>query len=113
MSENFLFLFIYCLTIMVIRVGVYLFPDRNLIINKKEIHHFWIGILAIIVSFFTPYFATTLYGIGLALFADELFFMVFGGGNDKNYWSIKSLLGVLIISLLVILFSSTILDFIL
>lgn len=42
-----------------------------------------------------------LFSIGLGAAADELFFMIFGGGTVRDYWSIHSVLGAVVVAVII------------
>jgi len=92
---------LYVLTIISIRLGVFLLPERDLMLFGIVIHHFLIGLaLALIALLFrktTP--ATILFPIGLGLAADQLIFILLGAGKDAQYWSPGSVLGAIILAL--------------
>jgi len=44
---------------------------------------------------------TGLFFIGLGAAADELFFMIFGGGTVRDYWSIHSVLGAIVMAVII------------
>lgn len=105
-KENILFLTA-LITIILVRLKIYLFPV-HLYIGNSILYHFWIGVFLIIISLIIPnkFNKTKLYtlGIGLGLFIDELIFMLTGAGSFTQYWSLSSTLGAFI--LIIILFLS-------
>jgi len=77
-----------------------LIPGVDIRIKKISIHHFWIGLALFIGIYFLPLGQTlSLVGlaIGLGLIIDEFTFIILGGGSDKEYQSVPSLLGTLVI----------------
>lgn len=102
MKKENLFYIAYILTILVIRIGVFLFPQRKIIIDGTIIHHFWIGVILVLIFLIIPKiynsFRMILFSIGLGIITDELIFMILGGGTVQEYWSIYSVSGTIILA---------------
>jgi hypothetical protein len=107
MKKGNIFYLIFILTILAIRTWVFFFPQKKLIINGMAIHHFWIGAIIIlsVLLLLNNYnrLKSILFPIGLGLTADELTFIVLGGGTVRNYWSAYSVFGTLIILIVIFL----------
>ncbi len=101
LSKGSIFYLISAFTILGIRVGVFLHPTGKIRLSGVPIHHFWIGCALMAFAFTIPrkgsYAKLTLFSFGFAGFADELAFMLRGDGSLANYWSLYSVLGVLIV----------------
>ncbi len=105
----------FILTIVIIRVGVFLIPGVDITVGKFILHHFWFGVLLLMINFFIKEGRFNqkfiLFGIGLGLFLDELIFMLLGGGGDLQYWNIYSVIGTMLIVLLIFFLRGEILGF--
>lgn len=110
-KEN-IFYLISVFTILVIRVWVFLFPLRKIIIFGILIHHFWIGIIIILFVLLLPRkylgLKEILFPIGLGVAVDELIYMILGGGTVKDYWSPYSVSGVIIMMAIIFIFRDSI-----
>lgn len=98
MKKENVFYLLCIFTVLIVRTGVFLFPANKIIVLGTVIHHFWIGLAIIIVIFLFLrrywIFRTIFLPIGLGLFADEFFYIIFGAGPVfPNYWSWYSLGG--------------------
>ena len=64
------------------------------------IHHFWLGFIFMLVSLALSAkhlrAKNILLGIGYGILADELIFMLTGGGGYSNYWSLTSIFGMIL-----------------
>ena len=64
------------------------------------IHHFWLGFLFLLLSlaFSARHLRikNILLGIGYGILADELIFIISGGGGYSNYWSFTSIIGMIL-----------------
>lgn len=106
MKQKNLFFIIFLLTIILIRIFVIIFPERDTYIFGILIHHFWYGIILLLIVFTIPkkYSIPKIFlsAIGLGYITDQLIFILLGAGKDKEYWALPSLLGTII--LIVIIF---------
>jgi hypothetical protein len=89
------------ITIIVARLSVVLFPESDIYIFGLNFHHFWTGLIIILLSLFLIKTKSSLgiviFGIGAGLVSDQLVFMLLGGGGDKEYWSFIPTSSVVII----------------
>jgi len=101
------FYLISILTILAVRSGVFLFPQKKLIIGGTIIHHFWIGaaliLFVLLLSKRYDGLRMPLFFIGLGLAADELIYIVLGGRTVSEYWSIHSVFGAVIMAVMIFL----------
>lgn len=108
MQRKDVFYLITVLTVVAIRTEVFLFPARQLVVYGVLVHHFWIGValilLAVVLSKKYSTAVTVLSSIGLGLVADELIFMLLGGGTVHDYWSIYSVWGVIVVMVIIFIF---------
>ncbi len=76
---------------LVVRLIVFLYP-KHLIIFGVLIHHFWTGVLLMLIAILflkkQKKFNFLIFGVGLGLFIDEFGFMLLGGGDFPQYWSL-------------------------
>lgn len=107
MSRGNIFYLISVLTILGIRLGVFLFPAGKVRVSGVPIHHFWIGVFVIALALLVPkpqkLARLILFSFGFAGFADELTFMLRGDGTLANYWSPYSIYGVIVVMMTVLL----------
>ncbi len=105
MKKDNIFYLIFILTILSMRLGVFLFPTRKLIISGVTVHHFWVGVILI---FLVMLLAKRYNGLRMAVFsagsgltADELIYIILGGKTVNEYWSVYSVSGVIIMAAIV------------
>lgn len=83
-------------------------------IDGLRINHFWIGASLVLVTLFLSksYKALKiiLFPIGLGLVADELTFMIFSHRTIDDYWSVRSITGLVIAMILVFIFREKLLN---
>ena len=94
-------------TVVGIRLGVKLIPDKDVILFGVIIHHFWIGVLMVLIGWLLPeiaYVSILLFGIGLGLIADHLIYMFLGAGGDPEYWAKGSTIGAAFTLLVLFIF---------
>lgn len=105
MKRENLFYLIFVLTILIVRISVITMPEFHIIFSDMLIHHFWFGIILLLVGLIMPknkeYPKIFLYGIGAGLIIDQLVFMILGAGRNKEYWALPSLLGAIIITFII------------
>ena len=96
-------------TVLAIRLGVKLIPNKDVKIFGVIIHHFWMGVALVVIGWFLPniaYVSVLIFAIGLGLIADHLIYMILGAGGDKEYWAKGSLIGAGAMLILVFIFRS-------
>jgi hypothetical protein len=103
-KEN-LFYLIFILTIVLIRVGVFLIPNVDIVFWNVVIHHFWFGVVLLIAWLLIKENKIGIYsfGIGSGLMVDQLAFILLGSGGDFEYWG-PSLLGAVVLAVLIYFF---------
>lgn len=105
---------IFVITIILIRIGVFLFPLNKIIIGGLRINHFWIGLaFFLIVGLLAKRYnllRMILFSIGLGIVSDELFFMIFSNRTIDDYWSIYSVSGLIIIMIIVFISRKKLVD---
>jgi hypothetical protein len=115
-KENFLYLLIF-LTLLIVRVSVFLIPEVTIKFLGLIIHHFWFGIILIAIGFFISrkksFPKLLFYSIGIGLFIDQLVFMILGAGTDQQYWALPSLLSAIILLIIIFPFRKKMAEFIL
>ena len=99
-----LFFLIFITTIIIIRFGIYAFPNIDLKLGGLIIHHFWFGIILIVVSILIKHKNVRLiiFAIGSGLAIDQFVFIVLGGG-DLTYWNALSTMSTIILIMIVFL----------
>ncbi len=103
-KEN-LFYFITILTILATRLSKFFFlRDVHFRIVGIIIHHFWFGLflflIGILISKKKRFAKILFYGIGIGLIIDELIFMLLGGGLDREYWKLFSVIGAISVAII-------------
>jgi len=115
MEDGLLLISVSTLTIVGIRLGVWLIPEVDIKLFRRVIHHFWFGIFFIFLSFPLSAVNHTLgvvaLGVGLGLAADELVFMLHGGGRDKQYWTVPYVVGSAALLLSIASFQTSLVNF--
>jgi hypothetical protein len=98
-------------TVFLIRFFEFLL-NKHIILDGFVVHHFWTGILLVLICCFisNSFLKLILYGIGLGLIADESVFIVIGG-NTNLYWTIPSIAGAIFSLAILFLFRKKIVDF--
>ena len=103
-KENLFFLLI-LITILITRISIIIIPEVNITLFNIIIHHFWFGVILMLIGLFIPkklfIFKIGIYGIGAGLIIDQLIFMILGAGQDKEYWAFPSLIGMIIMTFIV------------
>ena len=116
MKRSNIFYFIFTLTILITRLGVSLFPSNQIIVYGVRINHFWIGIILILLvlslskSYNYNVLKMVLFSVGLGITTDELFFMIFSNRTINDYWSIYSIAGLIISTVIVFIFREKLLS---
>ena len=114
MSE---FLITFVIALIATRFGVYFayeymhkrskgLPAPNLL--GIRIHHYHYGIALTLIAIAVK--SEIVLGIGLALFVDELPFLLIGGDSHEDNYSAIANIGVIVFGTLVVLFSGQILE---
>jgi hypothetical protein len=110
-NEN-IFCLLLILTIIISRLSVLIFPERDVILAGIVIHHYVYGIILIIISYvFTiksRIIKTCFLGIGAGFIVDQLVFVILGGGKDKEYFQLISLISPFILTLIIFIYRSKI-----
>ncbi len=101
MNQTIYFIIIFISTILATRIFLYLKPTPSPTIKGFRLHHYMFGLILILVGMLLT--NITIYAVGLGLFIDELPYILLKGKNHKDNYSTKSLLGVLILMIVVIL----------
>ena len=114
MKKENIFFIILTLTILLIRTEVFLYPSNHVSTNGLVVNHFWIGVIFILfVLFLSKSYNKSklvIFSIGLALVVDELTFIIFSSRTINDYWSVYSILGVIIIMIIIFMYRGKLLD---
>ena len=110
MDKGNVFFLVFILTILVIRTSIFLFPEQKIRISEIVIHHFWIGLVFVLIALLLKGFESdwVLFSVGLAMVADELIYMILGAGPVSNYWNIYSVSGAVLNSVIVFILKNRI-----
>ena len=102
------------LTVLAIRLEVFIFPANKIMVDGMRVNHFWIGAILVLVALFLlkNYNALKMiiFPIGLGLAADELTFMIFSHRTINDYWSVYSIAGLVISMIIVFIFREKLLS---
>ena len=109
------FILTFLLTILLIRLVLYLHPF-DVVYHNKELHHFWFGLIFFIAGLLIKnkykYLKIFLLGVGLGALIDELLLILMKLSSDI-YWSGIYIIEIIILSLLIIIYRKNILTFLL
>jgi len=101
-------------TIMALRLWVFFFPLRKIMIDGTIIHHFWIGIILLLITYTIQRkyssIAEVLLPVSCGIIADELIYILLGGATVADYWSVYSLYGCIIVSIIFFIFREAIVE---
>jgi len=104
-------------TLLITRVGVFFFvlwldkigkPRPETEFFGIRIHHYIYGIILMLIAIAIK--SPILLGVGLALFVDELPFILMQGETHEDNYSITANIGVIIFGVLVMIFDQEILN---
>jgi hypothetical protein len=113
LKESTAFILTFLLTILLIRLVLYLHPF-DVIYHGKELHHFWFGLLffisGLIIINKRKYLKIFLLGVGLGALVDELLLILMKLSSDI-YWSGIYIIEIIILSILIIYYRENILKF--
>ncbi len=101
------------ISILLIRVWVYLFPKPSPTIKQFRTHHWMYGLLFTIILFCISNIYTNLYllSISVGLFLDEIGFILINGKTHEDNYSPKSFLILLCFIIILFIFREKIIDF--
>lgn len=100
-------------TIILIRVLVYLFPKPSPTIKNIRIHHWMYGLLGTCILFSISHFYTNTYLLAISngIFLDEIGFILMRGKTHEDNYSPKSFMILLLFILLVFILRENIINF--
>jgi|SRR3989344_309352 len=104
LQKSTLFFILFVSTILVTRLSIFLIPEVDVTVVGLVIHHFWFGAILLLCALFIPEnhpLRIFFYGVGSGLFADQLVFMLLGAGNDREYWSLPSIFGAIVFTVVI------------
>lgn len=101
------------ISILLIRVWVYLFPKPSPTIKQFRTHHWMYGLLFTIILFCISNIYTNLYllSISVGLFLDEIGFIIINGKTHEDNYSPKSFLILLFFIIILFIFREKIIYF--
>lgn len=104
--ENYFFV-IFISLILILRLFLYLKPTPGPTIAGFRVHHWLVGLILIVLSialFLTSLnkkIPLTFFAIGLAMFVDELTYLLIGGETHADNYSPVSLIGTLLFIIMI------------
>lgn len=101
------------ITIILIRVLVYLFPKPSPTVKNFRIHHWMYGLLCTCILFSFSHFYTNIYLLAISngIFLDEIGFILMRGKTHEDNYSPKSFMILLLFILLVFILRENIINF--
>lgn len=101
------------ITIILTRVGVYLFNKPSPTIKNFRTHHWMYGLLFTIIFFWISRVYTNIYllSISMGIFLDEIGFIIIRGKTHEDNYSPKSFMILVAFILLLFIFRETIINF--
>ena len=99
--SNYFFL-IFVVTVVIVRLFLFLCPFPSPNMKGFRIHHYMYGIVGIIIGLVAH--SINLYAIGLGLFVDELTYIIIRGKDHKDNYSAVSLFGTFLFVLAIFVF---------
>jgi hypothetical protein len=103
------FFIVFLITIVAVRVLIFLHPVPAPTIGKFRTHHYMFGIIGVILGLL--FNSILIYAIGLGLFVDELTYLLMRGKSHEDNYSKTSLLGTLLFIIIVFLLKDYLLFF--
>lgn len=101
------------ITIILIRVLVYLFPKPSPTVKNFRIHHWMYGLLCTCILFSISHFYSNIYLLAISngIFLDEIGFILMRGKTHEDNYSPKSFMILLLFILLVFILRENIINF--
>jgi len=96
------FFYIFLVTIVIVRVFLFLKPVPSPTIGKFRMHHYMYGLLAVALGLLIG--SLVIYAIGLGLFVDELAYLLIRGKTHTDNYSWASLFGTSLFVVIVFVF---------
>ena len=88
------FFIILLITVLIVRVFLFVDPISSPTIKGFRIHHYMYGIVGIPVAILTG--SLPLYAISVALFEDEFTYTLMGGKTQRDNYSAISIIGTIL-----------------
>ncbi|MCI8671682.1 MAG: hypothetical protein HFI36_06630 [Bacilli bacterium] len=106
------FFLITLITIIITRVGVYIFNKPSPTIKNFRTHHWMFGLIFIIIFFLISSFYTNIYllSISVGVFMDEIGFIIIKGKSHKDNYSPESFMILMFFILILFIFRETIIN---
>lgn len=100
------------ITIIITRVGVYVFNKPSPTIKNFRTHHWMFGLIFTIIFFLISSFYTNIYllSISVGVFMDEIGFIIIKGKSHKDNYSPESFMILMFFILLLFIFRETIIN---
>ncbi len=109
-KRGFAFAISFVLTILLLRLFLYLSPFVNLNLGRYNVHHLFLGALLLVIVFIllmmniSGLVVFIVGGIASGLVVDELVYLIFTDGSDWSYLTAVSLWGSVGLGLLLLIF---------
>ena len=97
-SEDRFFL-IFLATILLVRIFLFFYPTPSPTISGFRFHHWMFGIFLLLITFVVR--KIPLFAVGLALFVDELTYLIINGQTHAENYSLPSLVGTALFVILI------------
>tara|TARA_Y100000034_G_scaffold56314_1_gene68987 strand:+ start:151 stop:537 length:387 start_codon:yes stop_codon:yes gene_type:complete len=101
-------------TVVVVRIFLYFFPNINLTLGSYNIHHLFTGTVLLIIAFILILhniinnYTIILAGIATGFITDELVYLLGTNGSDLAYSSSVSFWGMVIVTGIVIIITQSV-----
>ena len=101
------------ITIILTRIGVYIFNKPSPTIKNFRTHHWMYGLFFTIMLFCISSFYTNIYllSISMGIFLDEIGFIIIKGKTHEDNYSPKSFMILMFFALLLFIFRENIVNF--
>ena len=98
------FFLIFLVTILAIRIFLWVRPTPAPTVGTFRTHHWMFGVALILIAL--AIHSLILYAIGLGLFVNELAYLLMGGKTHQDNYSMRSLSGLIFFIILVYIFKA-------
>ena|SRR5258707_7320421 len=95
MSSGDKFFIIYFITVLIIRLFLFVHPTSGMTVKGYRIHHYVYGVIGMPIAIITG--SLPLCAVSLGLFEDELTYQIIGGRDHRDNYSWVSLMGTILI----------------
>lgn len=107
-SEDSFFL-IFLATILLVRIFLFFYPTPGPTISGFRLHHWMFGIVLLLITLAVR--KIPLLAVGLALFVDELTYIIINGENHADNYALLSLVGTVFFVIIIFWWRSRMVEF--